>query len=215
MGTGIIRVDPQYPPFAMSPAAPPEIALTELPGHYIRRLHQISVGIFMQEAEPWGVTPVQYAALQTVRNQPGVDQRSLARLIALDTSTIGGVIDRLEARGLLQRNAAPGDRRVRQLTLTPAGQQLLADVIPAMRRVQDRLLETPPPPGRPGDLEIADPMAKQNHAPRRPRAGARAKAPRLDPAHPQGQAALRQRAEAMVNTNNALSRAPSGVVGER
>lgn len=176
MGTGIIRVDPQYPPFAMSPAAPPEIALTELPGHYIRRLHQISVGIFMQEAEPWGVTPVQYAALQTVRNQPGVDQRSLARLIALDTSTIGGVIDRLEARGLLQRNAAPGDRRVRQLTLTPAGQQLLADVIPAMRRVQDRLLE---------------------------------------PLQPQEQAAFMEMLERMVNTNNALSRAPSGVVGER
>jgi len=53
------------------------------PGHAIRRLHQISVGVFLQEAGDLGITPVQYAALQTVGNQPGIDQRTLSRNIAL------------------------------------------------------------------------------------------------------------------------------------
>lgn len=118
--------------------------LDELPGHYIRRLQQIAVAIFLQETEATGITPVQYAALQTVGNQPGIDQRSLARAIGFDTSTIAAVIDRLEARALLQRAVSPQDRRVRLLTLTPAGQQALDAVLPGMRRAQERMLEPLP-----------------------------------------------------------------------
>jgi len=110
------------------------------PGHAIRRLHQISVGIFLQEAGELGVTPVQYAALQVVGNQPGIDQRTLARNIALDASTTGGVVDRLEARGWLERKTAAEDRRARQLALTPAGAQALAETVPAMLRAQDQIL---------------------------------------------------------------------------
>ncbi|WP_310459908.1 MarR family transcriptional regulator [Sphaerotilus sp.] len=118
----------------------PTLDLNSLPGHDIRRLHQIAVALFMAETEPFGVTPVQYAALQAVQNSPGLDQRTLARTIGFDTSTIAGVIDRLEARGLMLRSASAQDRRVRLLTLTEAGQQLLADVTPSMLRAQERIL---------------------------------------------------------------------------
>ena len=117
------------------------VDLDRLPGHYIRRLQQIAVAIFLQETEAFGVTPVQFAALQAVHNTPGVDQRTLARTIGFDTSTTAGVIDRLEARGLLQRNASPEDRRVRLLTLTDEGEALLAQVVPAMQRAQLRMLD--------------------------------------------------------------------------
>ena len=120
------------------------VDLESLPGHYIRRLQQIAVAVFLQETEAHGLTPVQYAALQTVGNAAGVDQRTLARTIGFDTSTIGGVIDRLEARGLMLRNASPQDRRVRLLTLTDAGQALLDAVVPSMRRAQERMLEPLP-----------------------------------------------------------------------
>ncbi len=95
----------------------------------------------MQEIGPKGLAPVPHAAMQAVVNAPGIDQHTLAATIALDTSTIGGVIDRLEARGLLQRNASADDRRVRPLTLTEAGHALLELAIPAMLRAQERLLE--------------------------------------------------------------------------
>ena len=121
-------------------AVPPSVDLESLPGHHIRRLHQIAVAIFLQETESHGLTPVQYAALQTVANTPGIDQRTLAGRIGLDTSTVADVIDRLEARALLQRNASPEDKRVRLLTLSAAGADLLRTVEPAMRLAQQRIL---------------------------------------------------------------------------
>ncbi len=125
--------------------SPPPVDLDTLPGHHIRRLQQIAVAIFLQEVEPLGLTPVQYAALQGVANQPDIDQRTLARSIGLDTSTTGGVIDRLEARGLLLRKNKAEDRRVRLLALTPDGQDLLAQAVPAMQRAQERILQPLPP----------------------------------------------------------------------
>jgi DNA-binding MarR family transcriptional regulator len=124
----------------MKRTAPSSVSIDEQPGYFIRRLHQISVGVFLQELSELGITPVQYAALQTVANQPGTDQRTLARSIALDASTTGGVLDRLEQRGVLERRTAPTDRRARQLWLTPAGEQLLADAVPAMLQAQEQIL---------------------------------------------------------------------------
>jgi DNA-binding MarR family transcriptional regulator len=124
----------------MKRSAPPSVNIDDQPGHYIRRLHQISVGIFLQELSELGITPVQYAALQTVANQPGIDQRTLARTIALDASTTGGVVDRLEQRGALERRTAPSDRRARQLWLTADGERLLTEAVPAMLLAQQQIL---------------------------------------------------------------------------
>lgn len=132
---------------AAAPRPAPGVELDELPGHHIRRLQQISVALFLQETAAHGITPVQYAALQAVSASPGLDQRTLARTIGLDTSTIGGVVDRLEARALLERHADPADRRVRLLALTPEGSKLLRAVTPAMLRAQERILE-PLAPGQ-------------------------------------------------------------------
>ena len=103
-------------------------------------MQQIAVAIFLQETEAHGVTPVQYAALHQVGMAPGVDQRTLARSIGLDTSTIAGVIDRLEARGLMQRSASAQDRRVRLLSLTREGQALLNAIEPDLLQAQERIL---------------------------------------------------------------------------
>ena len=83
------------------------------PGHQIRRLHQISGGIFPQEKEAHGLAPVQFAAVKSVANPPGFDQRTLASTVAFDTSTVGVVTDRLEAPGLIARSASPQYRRAR------------------------------------------------------------------------------------------------------
>jgi DNA-binding MarR family transcriptional regulator len=110
------------------------------PGHCIRRLHQIAVALFMEETTGSAVTPVQFAAMTAVHDQPGLDQRTLAASIAFDTSTIGGVIDRLEKRGLMLRRTSPSDRRVRLLELTPEGEALLQTLVPAVLKTQERLL---------------------------------------------------------------------------
>ena len=140
------------------------IHLDDLPGHHIRRLQQIAVAIFLQETEPFGVTPVQYAALQGVAIAPGIDQRTLARTIGLDTSTTGGVLDRLEARGLLMRNANPEDRRVRLLSITAEGQALLRSVTPAMLRAQQRILEPLPPAQRKEFMRMLQVLVESNNS---------------------------------------------------
>ena len=111
------------------------------PGHAARRLHQLAVALFMQEVAELGLTPVQYSSLHCICNQPGLDQKSLARAVAFDTSTIGGVVDRLEARGLVKRSVSPHDRRVRLLTPTDQGLTILDAVIPRMLKAQERLLK--------------------------------------------------------------------------
>lgn len=114
--------------------------LEALPGHHIRRLQQMAVAVFLQETQGFGITPVQYGALLTLQRQPGVDQRTLAGLMGLDTSTTAGVVDRLEARGLLRRSASPTDRRVKLLGITDEGNTLLADMQPQVAAAQARML---------------------------------------------------------------------------
>ncbi len=147
----------------MEPSQNKGVQLDAQPGHAIRRLHQISVGIFHQETEDLNITPVQYAILQTVRDRPGCDQRTLAGCIALDTSTTAGVVDRLEARGLLARRVSPEDRRVRLLALTPAGELLLAQTLPGMERTQERILEPLSPEQRRQFMELLLQLVKENN----------------------------------------------------
>jgi DNA-binding MarR family transcriptional regulator len=116
------------------------VELSVLPGHQIRRLQQIAVAIFLQEMGDTGLTPVQYAALQAAANRPDIDQRTLAGMVGLDTSTLAGVIDRLETRGLVQRKPDEDDRRVKRVCPTPEGRQALARMVPAMLRAQERIL---------------------------------------------------------------------------
>jgi DNA-binding MarR family transcriptional regulator len=118
----------------------PRPYLPDQPGYLVRRLQQAAVALFMAQTAEQAITPVQFAALIATHEQPGLDQRTLADTIGFDTSTIGGVIDRLERRGLIQRNLAPHDRRVRLLTVTPAGEALLAQVLPGVRATQERIL---------------------------------------------------------------------------
>ncbi len=118
-----------------------DLDLRSLPGHFARRVHQLAVALFVQEVADLNLTPVQYSSLQTICTLPGIDQKTLANTIGYDTSTIAGVIDRLEARGLVLRNVSPLDRRVRLVTPTDQGIEMLAAVVPRMLKSQERLLQ--------------------------------------------------------------------------
>ena len=115
---------------------------TEMAGHLIRRLHQQSTQVFQQQTQAAGfeLTSVQFAALDAIAQQPGIDQASLAATIGFDRATIGGVIERLEAKGLVQREVSAQDRRARQLTLTADGLQLLHRVRPVVESLQADIL---------------------------------------------------------------------------
>jgi DNA-binding MarR family transcriptional regulator len=120
------------------------------PGHLIRRCQQIAVGLFIEEATALGhdVTPVQYAAMTAIAAHPGIDATRLSELIAFDRSTLGNVIERLEAKGWVERRPGDEDRRTKLLRLTEAGAGLLARIEPAVARAQERILAPLPPDER-------------------------------------------------------------------
>jgi len=111
------------------------------PGHLIRRLQQIAVSVFAQECADHDITPVQYAALVAVRDNPGLDATRIAALVAFDRSTIGNVLERLEGKGLIERRANPDDRRVKMLKISRRGARLLDKCEPAVLRAQERMLD--------------------------------------------------------------------------
>jgi MarR family transcriptional regulator, lower aerobic nicotinate degradation pathway regulator len=111
------------------------------PGHLIRRCQQIAVAIFAEETSGHDITPVQFAALFTIREHPGLEQATLARLIAFDRSTVGSVIDRLEEKKFVLRKTAKHDRRANLLYATDAGEAMLKAVTGKVARAQVRMLE--------------------------------------------------------------------------
>jgi DNA-binding MarR family transcriptional regulator len=105
-----------------------KVALFRRPGFLVRRLHQIYVAIYFQNCERFGTTPVQSSVMQVLLAQPGMDQIALAQAIGIDRTTASSVLTRLEARGIVRREADPADRRNKRAFLTPAGQTMLRDM---------------------------------------------------------------------------------------
>ncbi len=131
------------------PAAPITIeAVYAAPGYLFRRMQQIAVSIFMEECRAFDLTPVQYAALIAIHTHPGIDATRLSAVIAFDRSTLGSVIERLEAKAYVERKPAVEDKRIKLLHLTRSGTALLREIIPAVERAQARMLEPLKPADR-------------------------------------------------------------------
>ncbi|MCU9840223.1 MarR family transcriptional regulator [Ruegeria sp. WL0004] len=111
-------------------------------GHLIRRLNQTSTQVFSQRMQTAGydLTPVQFAALDAVWSNPGLDQARIAAQIAYDRATIGGVIDRLEQKGLVARSINERDRRARAVKITDKGQRVYEEVFPIVEQLQPEIL---------------------------------------------------------------------------
>lgn len=116
--------------------------VTGMAGHLIRRLNQLSTQVFMHRMQAAGcdLTPVQFAALDAIRANPGLDQASVAARSAYDKATIGGVIDRLEQKGYVERSVSKSDRRAREVTLTNLGGKTYEAILPIVRELQAEIL---------------------------------------------------------------------------
>ncbi len=111
------------------------------PGHLIRRAHQLSVSIFAETTTAFDITPVQFAMLNALMDEPGEDQITLAGKVAFDAATSGAVIARLEAKGLLRRDADPKDKRRKLLTATKEGENMVIAMKAAVSNVQHQILK--------------------------------------------------------------------------
>ena len=94
------------------------------------RAWQLLVKFFFAQREhlpsgdPFELSPVQCHVLHLLEPDRPVPMGRLAETLGCDASNVTGLVDRLEARGLVQRRAAAADRRVKAIALTPAGSRM-------------------------------------------------------------------------------------------
>jgi len=110
------------------------------PGHLVRRAHQIAVAVFMEETAGFDTTPVQFAILNALIDDPGEDQVTLSSRVAFDAATSGSVIGRLEAKGWVRRQPDARDKRRKLLWVTPEGEQAALQMKRAVARAQGRIV---------------------------------------------------------------------------
>ena len=145
------------------PAAVTMDAVYDAPGYLFRRMQQIAVAIFMEECKAHDLTPVQFAALVAIHTHPGIDATRLSAVIAFDRSTLGNVIERLEAKDYIERKPSHDDKRVKLLYLTRKGAALLRDIMPSVDRAQARMLQPLKPAHRKALLALLTQLVDLNN----------------------------------------------------
>ncbi|MGD0192043.1 MAG: MarR family transcriptional regulator [Rhizomicrobium sp.] len=93
--------------------------------HDVARMMRVR---FDQRARLNGMTRAQWVILARLDRQPGLSQNEMASILEVEPISVGRMIDRLEARGLVERRADPTDRRVRRLHLLPAAKPILDEI---------------------------------------------------------------------------------------
>lgn len=104
--------------------------LPGLLGYSLRRAQVAVFQDFQAALADYGLTPGQFGVLVLIRENPGLSQSELGAALRIDRSTMVAVIDKLEARSLVERAPSPRDRRSYALHLTATGDRVLAAMIP-------------------------------------------------------------------------------------
>ncbi|HEY8288696.1 MAG TPA: MarR family transcriptional regulator [Acetobacteraceae bacterium] len=93
--------------------------------HDVARLLRVHAD---KRARAHGMTRAQWGILVWLERQPGLSQKELAELLDVEPITVARLIDRLEARGMVERRPDPKDRRIWRLHLRPAAHAVLGEI---------------------------------------------------------------------------------------
>ena len=112
----------------------------EMPGHLLRRCHQIAVGVFMDECKDHDLTPLQFVTLSALAHHGEMDHASLGGVAALDRTTVAVVVKNLAEREFVEVRQSEKDRRSKLVKLTPAGQATFESALPSVEGAQAKIL---------------------------------------------------------------------------
>lgn len=93
-------------------------------GFLLAKAYQRAWAIMRGEIEPFDLTPPQFGLLAFLWQQDGLTQVELSEKGQIDRTTVGGLVDRLEKIGLVERRQHPQDRRAYKIHLTERGREL-------------------------------------------------------------------------------------------
>lgn len=106
--------------------------------HDVSRLRRIVVD---RALKPLGITRSQWWVLAFLSRRDGMTQTALAADLDLTKVAIGGLVDRMEASGFVERRADASDARARRVFLTKAGTKLVSTIRESVDRVEMEILD--------------------------------------------------------------------------
>lgn len=109
--------------------------------HDVSRLRRIVVD---RALKPLGITRSQWWVLAFLSRRDGMTQTALAADLDLTKVAIGGLLDRMEAVGFVERRADPNDGRARRVYLTKAGAKLVSTIRENVEQVELGILNRIP-----------------------------------------------------------------------
>lgn len=137
--------------------------LIKMPGHLLRRCHQIGVAIFLDECREADLTPLQFVTLTALATHGALDKATIGGVVALDRTTVAVVVRNLEERGLVTSRPSEEDRRAKLIDITEAGVALLATVDEDVKRSQARILAPLSPEEREELVRLLTKMSSKNN----------------------------------------------------
>lgn len=162
----LVKFDRSIPPVHRVPAA------------LARRFDQICISTLAQALSGADLTPLEFAALRYVGEEPGIDQSDLCERIGIDRNSTSLLITRLESKGFIDRRLNGEDRRARILYVTPGGKRLHDRVLPKVTAGRKRMLSVLKPEERECLLNLLVRLIEGNRFLARPGAGRRKREPR-------------------------------------
>ena len=117
-------------------------------GFLLAKAYQRACALFKEEFDHYDLTPQQFGLLAFLWIEDGLSQTELSARSQIDRTTIGGIIDRLEMEGLVERRNHPEDRRAYQVFLTATAKAKEEELSSFANRVL---------------LKVASPLTEQEH----------------------------------------------------
>ena len=113
--------------------------IREYIGFLLAKACQHVASVCGEEFAAYGITPAQFIVLMHMEGFKADSQVCLSQMTGIDRTTIGGIVDRLERKGLVARTTVIEDRRVRRVVLTDDGLKLKNELLVAAERVRSRI----------------------------------------------------------------------------
>ena len=110
-------------------------------GFLLAKAYQRACALYKEQFEGYDLTPQQYGLMRFLWEEDGITQVELSNRSHVDRTTIGGLVDRLEGSGLLQRLPHPEDRRAYKIVLTSKGKMLATELTPLGEELHRKILE--------------------------------------------------------------------------
>jgi DNA-binding MarR family transcriptional regulator len=113
--------------------------IADIVGFHIRLAHGATLRHFTETFTDLELTQKQVSVLWLVDDHPDISQSNLAKLMRMDRATTMAIVNRLEARGYLERSAVKADKRKQALNLTDEGRNILQVAKNAIREHEEWL----------------------------------------------------------------------------